>query len=263
MKNIFLSLALMFYSIALIAQNKTILVQYKVDMAGAHRTAILFAKKNNAVYTTKDHSKSNQDKKTEGYDQKTNTFQVGISIDNGPTILDYYLQQDSNSIYFTQKEEEKTYLVKDDLPEVKWDINHTQTKKINQFVCKKATTNFRGSKIVAWYAPEIPIPFGPWKFKGLPGLMLEVYSQNDRFIYHWMAEEIVYPYQTAIEFQYPKDIQVIPYQKVIRQRDEKIKNILKMSDSRMPEGVKTISSKTTRVGIEKVFEWENNESTAE
>jgi GLPGLI family protein len=36
-------------------------------------------------------------------------------------------------------------------------------------------------KIIAWYAPEIPIPFGPLNYNGLPGLVLVVESKIATF----------------------------------------------------------------------------------
>ena len=53
-----------------------------------------------------------------------------------------------------------------------------ETKKIKSFTCKKATTLFRGRKYTAWYTEELPIIGGPWKFDGLPGLILSVASDD-------------------------------------------------------------------------------------
>ena len=59
-----------------------------------------------------------------------------------------------------------------------------ETKDIDNYKCYKATTPlyYNGKKyndvtITAWYAPEIPVPFGPAGYGGLPGLILEL--QND------------------------------------------------------------------------------------
>ncbi len=55
---------------------------------------------------------------------------------------------------------------------------YKEVKIIANYKCHKATTNFRGRKYVAWYTTDIPVNFGPWKFKGLPGLILEVTDKS-------------------------------------------------------------------------------------
>ncbi len=44
--------------------------------------------------------------------------------------------------------------------------------------CCKATTSFRGREWTAWYAPDVPVDNGPWKFGGLPGLILKLESED-------------------------------------------------------------------------------------
>lgn len=40
--------------------------------------------------------------------------------------------------------------------------------------CSVATAQFRGREWTAYYAPDIPVGRGPWKFGGLPGLILRI-----------------------------------------------------------------------------------------
>ncbi len=54
-----------------------------------------------------------------------------------------------------------------------WELGSGE-KVIKGVKCKNAFTNFRGREYEAWYATEIPINAGPWKFCGLPGLIVEV-----------------------------------------------------------------------------------------
>jgi GLPGLI family protein len=41
------------------------------------------------------------------------------------------------------------------------------------YPCKKAITSFRGRIWTVWYSPLLPYSDGPWKFCGLPGLVLK------------------------------------------------------------------------------------------
>lgn len=65
-----------------------------------------------------------------------------------------------------------------------------ESKKINGFVCYKATRMpSQDSKeeientfpIIAWYTPEIPLPYGPFVYGGLPGLILEIQRESNVF----------------------------------------------------------------------------------
>ncbi|MDE0472222.1 MAG: GLPGLI family protein [Ekhidna sp.] len=61
----------------------------------------------------------------------------------------------------------------DDFVEIDWRIK-SETKMIADLKCTRATTSFRGRRYEAWFAPEIPVPYGPWKFNGLPGLIVKL-----------------------------------------------------------------------------------------
>ncbi|WP_290699807.1 GLPGLI family protein [Lacinutrix sp.] len=69
---------------------------------------------------------------------------------------------------------------------LKWSLTK-ETKVIGNYTCYKATTTNisegRKGKIVreilAWYAPDVSIQFGPSFYCGLPGLILELENGND------------------------------------------------------------------------------------
>ncbi|MDR2682416.1 MAG: GLPGLI family protein, partial [Dysgonamonadaceae bacterium] len=62
----------------------------------------------------------------------------------------------------------------EDIPVQEWTIDDKATKDILGYACRRAECDFRGRKYIAWYSDEIPVSDGPWKFGGLPGLILEV-----------------------------------------------------------------------------------------
>jgi GLPGLI family protein len=61
----------------------------------------------------------------------------------------------------------------DDSTNFSWNIKDS-TKQINGYKCQKAETDFCGRHYIAWFAPELPINDGPYKFKGLPGLIINI-----------------------------------------------------------------------------------------
>ena len=80
--------------------------------------------------------------------------------------------------------------VKDHTPKIDWNIS-SETKDIGKFTANKATAHFRGRDYTAWFTPEIPLPIGPWKMQGLPGLILEAYDTNKEI--YWYFKSIEYP----------------------------------------------------------------------
>jgi GLPGLI family protein len=54
----------------------------------------------------------------------------------------------------------------------------SETKVINTINCKKAEVTFKGRNWIAWYSPEIPFPYGPMKFSGLPGLIIKIIDEK-------------------------------------------------------------------------------------
>ncbi|MDQ0592003.1 GLPGLI family protein [Chryseobacterium ginsenosidimutans] len=64
------------------------------------------------------------------------------------------------------------YDVNDDR-KLNWKITNEKTKILN-YNAQKAQLDFAGRKWIAWFTTEIPIPDGPYKFHGLPGLIVKV-----------------------------------------------------------------------------------------
>lgn len=76
-------------------------------------------------------------------------------------------------------------IVKDSIPNLNWVIT-SEKKKIGTYMCQKATTVFRCAKYTAWYASEIPLPIGPWKLGGLPGLIVQITDKRPNVTYEYL-----------------------------------------------------------------------------
>ena len=59
------------------------------------------------------------------------------------------------------------------VPKQQWTLAE-ETQTIHGYRCQKATCRWRGRDYVAWFTTEIPIQRGPWKFGGLPGLIVKI-----------------------------------------------------------------------------------------
>lgn len=69
------------------------------------------------------------------------------------------------------------YQYKDSTARFAWTLL-PDTTTVCGYACRKAEATFRGIRWTAWYAPAIPIPAGPWKLNGLPGLVLWAYDDK-------------------------------------------------------------------------------------
>ena len=68
-------------------------------------------------------------------------------------------------------------------PELKWETVSNEKKDILGNLCLKAKAiTDTGKLYYAWYCPKIPIPEGPFRFKGLAGLILEVHNEDKSII---------------------------------------------------------------------------------
>ncbi|MBO6201345.1 MAG: GLPGLI family protein, partial [Chryseobacterium sp.] len=65
---------------------------------------------------------------------------------------------------------------------IDWKIS-TETKKVQDYTLQMATAKFGGRNWIAWFNKEIPFNEGPYKFRGLPGLIFEIKDDKQEFIY--------------------------------------------------------------------------------
>lgn len=57
------------------------------------------------------------------------------------------------------------------------------------YPCHRATTTFRGRIWTVWYTLDLPYSDGPWKFCGLPGLVLYAYDSENKFRFNCIGIE--------------------------------------------------------------------------
>lgn len=70
-----------------------------------------------------------------------------------------------------------------------WNTKFKDEKKILGYTCNKATTIFNKRLYTAWYTTEIPISEGPYRFKGLPGVILQIADSQEYDTFEALAIE--------------------------------------------------------------------------
>lgn len=90
-------------------------------------------------------------------------------------------RKNENIIYQESIVTEK-YEYEEEMPEMKWILLKGDTI-INTYQCSKAKIDFRGRTYIAWYAQELNLPYGPYIFSGLPGLIFKIQDTSNHYIF--------------------------------------------------------------------------------
>lgn len=93
-----------------------------------------------------------------------NNYPINQRTVQDAAFFDYYIYEDNN------------------IPQ-KWTMVADSVKDILGYKCKKAVCSYRGRNYEAWYAPDISVSAGPWKFSGLPGLIMSVQDTKGHYTF--------------------------------------------------------------------------------
>ncbi|MGQ2982487.1 GLPGLI family protein [Flavobacterium sp.] len=118
----------------------------------------------------------------------------------------FYKDIHKNTIYYEEDRgglRNNPQLIKDDTYQIDWEINENQ-KKILGYLAQEAVGKFRGRTYKVYFTTELPYSNGPFKFDGLPGLILEVISDDNTVSIKAKevkrtAEEIAFPFDEKRE----------------------------------------------------------------
>lgn len=101
-------------------------------------------------------------------------------------------------LYQTKEVAFATYRYEETLPVMDWDIRE-ETKQIGDLTCQRAMLSFGGREWEAWFAPDLPVPYGPYLMHGLPGLILELSDADEEYHYIFAGmEEVTEPEKISL-----------------------------------------------------------------
>lgn len=97
--------------------------------------------------------------------------------------LDYIVSYDAkeNKIFFKETIGFSMFLVEEPR-KIKWHIT-PRIDKINNYNVQKAYCEFGGRVWTAWFTNDLQVSDGPYKFKGLPGLIIKISDSNDDYVF--------------------------------------------------------------------------------
>lgn len=255
MKIEFYSLTLLLFAITLSAQQNVYVEYIDKQIYRKETTAFLIANSASAVYEERQSKeKASRDIKEGGSDGKA----VVLIHDAKPNK--FYKVKDSPIIYYNEYiiKEEIPYPVYDSIPAFNWELIPSKTDTIKGYVCNQAKLKFRGTNLTAYYTVDIPIQFGPWKFDGLPGLILKISDDESPNKIYWEATKIIYPHKEKTDFSFNeenyqmslKEFKILSY----KIYDERNKEYIE----RHGQGAVTTQPKVRKrpYVVEKIYEWE-------
>lgn len=193
MKTILSMLLLCFVSIAITAQTAEIIVNYdytfphQYGMMKTDKMALLASQTEAKYYNNMSQWVDSMKSTPEGKAKYMDIFEkscmsvepdgvVVYDLSKGPTkrIYNYVITKlgdESLTIYDKYGEDLGYYT--EPLAEMKWTMVEDSTTTVLGYECFMAESDYHGRHWKAWFSPEIPMSFGPWKLHGLPGLILK------------------------------------------------------------------------------------------
>lgn len=228
------------------------------DSANINQTEdVLYFTQYESIYSKKSDINTKKDSDLKEVTDNEEKINIGITDSIGNQ---YY--KDVRSSKFTVREpllknlKLEFYIYEDEgVIEQKWSLKD-EFKNISGYECQKATVHFRGRRYEAWFTSEIPLPYGPWKLGGLPGLILEAYDLTKEISF--VAEKIKIPDTKAKRMiQKPQNGVKILHKEYVSSNKTDVDKITQSILARMPEGTKLKSVKTKRNVLELDYNWKN------
>lgn len=192
----------------------------------------------------------------------TDSWTMAVNLDNGKKPPKQYFVSDlsddkSKDFFFTANVDSRDFFIYDKVPQPNWKIEENQTKTIAGYKCIKATGIFRGSNITAYFTKELPYSAGPFKFYGLPGLILDIRVDGmDHEI--WKAEKVTIDDKTSVAFK-PQFLnkEKFSLKDYVDVKEAHMNKIFKKVSDALPQSSNLKVTTKQRFTVEQKYEWEN------
>ena len=128
--------------------------------------------------------------------------------------------------HFYQKVSSDWYSAAYQPDELQWQLTEGDTT-ISGYACAKATADYKGRSYTAWFTFELPIPDGPYKFGGLPGLILALYDTEREHVWELISLAKV---EEEIDLSQYENATEASLKEIRASKANMIKNLLNGSD---------------------------------
>ncbi len=119
---------------------------------------------------------------------RSNAHAMAITTDGSEDLL-AYKNFEKDSIITVYPIVTAYRYIAESIPRINWQLTE-EYKEILGYNARKATANYRGRDYIAFFTDKLPVSDGPWKFNGLPGLILEIYDSENKVSYEAISIKI-------------------------------------------------------------------------
>lgn len=137
----------------------------------------------------------------------------------------------------------KFYVYEEPISTFEWEFNGGKEIIIG-YECIEATTSFRGRDYRVWFTVDVPYNYGPWKFSGLPGLILK--AEDTKGLFKWEAIGVEQP-KSAKMYRYDIDARKCKREDILRLNDQRWKDYVGLGIANGMKGFLLINEETNEV----------------
>ncbi|MCX8523310.1 GLPGLI family protein [Chryseobacterium formosus] len=182
---------------------------------------------------------------------------ISISADAGKGSVNYKISKKypGYNVFFHNRVLLDNYKVAEER-KINWKIS-SEKQKIGEWNTQKAEADFGGRHWTAWFASDIPIQDGPYKFHGLPGLIVKLEDKTKSHVFNLQGVKNIKELSKDIISDKNISINQKQYDKLIRDFEKDPTSGLKMIQSggitiKMVEGQNNHMKEMEQRQIEKI-----------
>ena len=185
----------LFFSIFVLSQNMRFMYELKFVKDSTNRQEVITellnldtTPKGSTFYPSKSIV---QDSIFAEYDKAIDkeAFRKSTDWEKGRVKISYYVAKNYKDQTVTVRDFfGGNYFSYSETSPVKWKIEK-ETSKMATYAVQKATASYGGREWTAWFTAQIPISDGPYKFSGLPGLIIKMEDSKKDYRFELVKSE--------------------------------------------------------------------------
>lgn len=168
------------------------------------------------------------------HEWKSNEYIELEWIDRTRNIPTWFINYPDGEMRTFDKVVPNRYIVEGKAPEIDWRLL-PDTMTIVGYICYKAEGRYAGRKWIAWYTEDIPSAAGPWKLRGLPGLIMKAEDSDHIHSFSFIG---LYVRQDPITYREPMQSTRMEQKTFVKSRNKIMCNKRYVEDPRyyIPQG---------------------------